>query len=495
MKAPWTPLLIALLAVSAFLAVAALAPAAADDLLMNGGFEEGADHWQEAQCTFGLTSDPSLVLVGGFAAALTDESELGWVGQVVQVQAGATYSFSGWTLKDDENIERVFLRIRWYGSEDGFGQQLSYVASAPVTGDCHDYRSVVVTAAAPLGAHSARVECVVKMVDVPTGTATTCFDDMSFTGPAPSTPTTCTTPTPAPTAIPTAVPSPTPTATATVCPTPETTAEPAPTPAATPEASPTPMVTPEPTPTSDGAKADAGDILINEVQYDPPQSGHEEHRFEWVELYNPTNNVIEIQGWSLTDNVESDLVPSLTLPQGGFAVIAASEGFHANFPDFEGAVVFVQDGRIGNGLNNDGDCLILKDSSGDVIDAISYGDDSSSGTHHPGVAEGRSVERSPPGEGLVDNPSPTPGRGLYPAATPTPFSTPGATLTPTPAPITPGTSMPAGTETGTATPMASPTPQASGGGTDSALALRAILIVAAIACLGIGLWLRKRRGK
>jgi len=492
-------LLVAVLAVLAFLAVTGSASAAPDELLMNGGFEDGADYWQEANCAFGLTSDPSLVLVGGVAAALTDESGVGWIGQVVQVQPEATYDLSGWVLKDDASddasIERVFLRIRWYASEDGSGQQPGDIVSPLVTGDSHDYRSIAVTAVAPAQAHSARVECVLQMVDVPAGPATAYFDDVSFTGPAPSTPTPCATPTPMPTATPTVVTLPTPTATPTPCPTPKATPGPTSTPVVTPAASPTATITPGPTPTPDGTRADTGDVLINEVQYDPPQSGHAEHDFEWAEVYNPTEGTIDLRGWTVSDNVEIDPIPSLALPPGGFAVIAASEGFYTNSPDFEGTVVFVEDGRIGNGLSNAGDCLILEDGSGNVIDAISYGDDSSQGTYHSDVAEGHSVERSPPGGGLVDNPSPTPGQGLYPGGTPTPVSTSVVTPAPTPR-ITPSsTSTPAGTETATAIPPASPTPQGGDGGASSGVALRAILIVAAIACLGIGFWLRRRSAK
>lgn len=234
--------------------------------------------------------------------------------------------------------------------------------------------------------------------------------------------------------------------------------------------------------------AERGDVLINEVEYDPPQSGPDAD-FEWVEIYNPTDNTIELQGWTIADNHGNDPIPSLTLPAEGFAVIAATEeGFYTNSPDFDGIVVFLEDGRIGNRLNNDGDCLILKDSLGNVIDALSYGSDSSQSPHCSDVAEGHSLERSPPGGEFVDNSSPTPGQGLFPIATPTPspISTLAPAFTPTPAPI----------ETPVPTSTSSPTPQPPNeGASSSAVALRAVLIVIAIACLSIGLWLRRRSGK
>ncbi len=495
MKGLPTALVVAVLAVLAFLAVTGLASAAPDELLTNGGFEDGADYWQEASCTFSVTADPSLVFAGGVAAALTDESGAGWIRQTVQIEPGATYTLSGWAVKNDQDIEAVFLRVGWCATCDGFGDELAYAASPRLEGDADGFRALAVSAKAPPDAHSARVECVVEMVRVPVGPATAYFDDVSFTGLPPSTPTPCATPTPASTAEPTVVASPTPAATPTPYPTPKTTPLPTPTPVATAAASPVPTFTPGPTPTPDGTKADTGDVLINEVQYDPPQSGHAEHDFEWAEVYNPAQEDIELRGWTVSDNVEIDPVPPLSIPQGGFAIIAASEGFCTDFPDFEGTVVFVEDGRLGNGLSNDGDRLLLADGSGKVIDAISYGDDFSLDARHSGVAEGHSVERSPPGGGLVDNPHPTPGQGLYPGATPTSVPTPVVTPEPTPRPSPTVASTPADSETATATPPASPTAEAGDGGASSGVAVRAILIVAAIACLGVGFWLRRRSAR
>lgn len=237
--------------------------------------------------------------------------------------------------------------------------------------------------------------------------------------------------------------------------------------------------------------AEEGDVLINEVEYDPPQSGPDAD-FEWMEIYNPTDNTIELGGWTVSDNLGCDPVPSLTLPAEGFAVIAATEGFYTNFPDFDGNIVFLQDGRIGNGLNNDGDRLVLEDSMGNVIDAISYGDETSQSTYHSDVAAGHSLERSPPGGEFVDNSSPTPGKGLFILPTPAPSAT--STLVPAPTP-TP-TPVPMFTTTPAPTITSSPTPQPSNGGTSfSAVGVRAVLIVIAIACLGIGLWLRRRSRK
>jgi hypothetical protein len=87
------------------------------------------------------------------------------------------------------------------------------------------------------------------------------------------------------------------------------------------------------------------------------------------------------------------------------------------------------DGRIGSGLSNEGDRIILKDSAGCIIGAISYGTDTTY-TSLPDVAAGHSLERSPAGGSFIDNPNPSP-CSSYPSATTTPSLTPTATPSPT----------------------------------------------------------------
>ena len=124
----------------------------------------------------------------------------------------------------------------------------------------------------------------------------------------------------------------------------------------------------------------------------------------------------------------------LTLPSGAFAVVAGRvASFMVNFPGFSGLIVEMPDGTIGNGLGNTGDRLLLRDSRGVLIDALSYGDNTSVfDPPCPAVAAGHSLERRPAGydtgqaSDFVDNASPSPGQGLpaLPTATPTPTGYP-----------------------------------------------------------------------
>jgi hypothetical protein len=129
---------------------------------------------------------------------------------------------------------------------------------------------------------------------------------------------------------------------------------------------------------------------------------------------------VELADWTISDNGAGDRLPPLTLPPAGFAVVAAaSEAFRSAYPAFDGSLLVLDGGRIGNGLADRGDRLALRDSDGRLADALSYGEDSTIlSPAVSGVAAGHSLERSPLGHDtdsaadFVDNPRPSPGRGL-----------------------------------------------------------------------------------
>jgi hypothetical protein len=187
-------------------------------------------------------------------------------------------------------------------------------------------------------------------------------------------------------------------------------------------------------------RASSSTLLISEVLYDPLGTEPNE---EWIEIFNSTASPIELTGWTINDNLSTDIIsPTVTIPAGGCLVIAASsEDFYTNYPDFTGDIVFIADGRIGNGLGNTGDRLILKDGEGTAVDQMSYGTDATAfDPACPDVEEGHSLERSPPNvdtdtaDDWSDQESPNPGEVTAPTPTPTATATPTGTPTPTPTP-------------------------------------------------------------
>lgn len=143
--------------------------------------------------------------------------------------------------------------------------------------------------------------------------------------------------------------------------------------------------TPTPTPSGDH-------IVINEVSSDGNESE------EWVELFNPTSSPVDVTGWSIEDNFNQDVFPTVSsIPAGGYGVVIASDSAVIGIPP-SAVTIILSDTLIGNGLNNDGDTLTLKNSSSSTIDSMSYGDDTSVFPAPPAApGAGETVARSPNG--------------------------------------------------------------------------------------------------
>jgi hypothetical protein len=152
-------------------------------------------------------------------------------------------------------------------------------------------------------------------------------------------------------------------------------------------------------------------VSINEV-FPAPGSGN-----EWIELYNPGATEIDISKWTAEDQLTT---PSIITTFADGTKLAA-----------HGFLVF----EVSNKLNNGADGVTLKNSTGQIIDQMSY---TSSQTEI-------SWARQPDGTGLfalvapsrggtnpVPSPSPTPTPSPSPSPTLTPSQSPSPTPTPTP---------------------------------------------------------------
>lgn len=171
-------------------------------------------------------------------------------------------------------------------------------------------------------------------------------------------------------------------------------------------------------------------VVINEVYYDVApdkgDEGNESNPDEWVELYNNTDQPVNLKDWSLTDNSGSDIISHANtyIPANGFAVLAKSASTWAYWSIPSSAEKISLGQKIGNGLGNDGDRLILKDDNGVEIDAVSWGSNTYAFSPSVGdVAEGHSIARSPKGHDTntsadwVDLATPNPGTNPHPPVT------------------------------------------------------------------------------
>jgi len=150
------------------------------------------------------------------------------------------------------------------------------------------------------------------------------------------------------------------------------------------------------------ALATPANLIINEVMYNPHTN---DNYNEWIELYNPTNHSINISDWHIADNFVEDGLEGDTdhgdgttiIPSHGYAIIAdQGTAIYENFSIPDNAIrIYVDDAAIGNGLGNDNDKLILKNSTGQIIDAVEWGYNYSDVPGEPAdvVNEGHSLAR------------------------------------------------------------------------------------------------------
>jgi len=130
---------------------------------------------------------------------------------------------------------------------------------------------------------------------------------------------------------------------------------------------------------------------------------------------------VNLKDWGICDNHSCRKInPNIEINPDEFVLLSHDSSIWAPGTGYwsipSGTKTVNLGGAIGNGLANNGDRVILKDSQGNTIDAMNYGDDTgvwSPGC--PGVAKGHSLTRSPNGHDtdspadFIDNANPNPG--------------------------------------------------------------------------------------
>jgi hypothetical protein len=106
-----------------------------------------------------------------------------------------------------------------------------------------------------------------------------------------------------------------------------------------------------------------GDLIINEIMADPDAEVPSPNS-EYVELFNKSDELIELKGIGLNNGV---LTETRLIPPGGYYILTAE----SSLPDF----IFFENvaGIIGfPGLTNSGTTLTLYDPSGELLDQVTY---------------------------------------------------------------------------------------------------------------------------
>jgi cardiolipin synthase A/B len=146
-------------------------------------------------------------------------------------------------------------------------------------------------------------------------------------------------------------------------------------------------------------------IFINEIMYHPIQS---DAYNEWIELYNPTPNPINLNGWTIEDEDEQDILGpdtnhgngSTILSAHGYALITdhGTQVYNNFIVPSETLKLYVDDSTIcGYGLNNEQEKIILKTTEGTIVYMVEWGEnyDDVPGLPAQTVNQGNSLSRYP----------------------------------------------------------------------------------------------------
>jgi len=264
----------------------------------------------------------------------------------VPVTGGAWYRGRAFGRVAEGDAE-VFLRLSWYASADGSGVALGQSESEAWAGDTWELLDTG-PVEAPETARAVRFRLMLRPV---VGDARAAFDDAVFEDAEPASP--VGTPTPVTATV---------SASAVVAATPGGT---------TPTGTRIPAVATARGTSAATAAVAAGPstLRLSEILPNPGEDGRDTD-LEWVELVNVGSEAVSLAGWKLGDAAQLDVLPAGSVPPGGYVIVAAKLAVLR-----EGVlVVRPVDGVIGRGLNNGGDAVVLIDPAGEVVDAISYGD-------------------------------------------------------------------------------------------------------------------------
>ncbi|MFC1991967.1 lamin tail domain-containing protein [Chloroflexota bacterium] len=120
------------------------------------------------------------------------------------------------------------------------------------------------------------------------------------------------------------------------------------------------------------AKKATLELVINEVMANPQMVSDSEG--EWIELYNPSNSDIDIDGWTITDGETYHIIDNgvpLIIPRRGYLILGANADTSIN----GGVNVAYAYGSYfdgGLGLANSGDEVIIYEPDGVEIDRMHY---------------------------------------------------------------------------------------------------------------------------
>ncbi|NUN09206.1 MAG: lamin tail domain-containing protein [Ignavibacteriaceae bacterium] len=130
------------------------------------------------------------------------------------------------------------------------------------------------------------------------------------------------------------------------------------------------------------------DIVLNEIMYNPVDG-----KPEWIEVFNHSGGGINLKKWIVGDKKPLAILPAgnVIVYPNEFLVIAGDSSFANNYPGVNNFVI-----AKFQPLNNSGDIIALRDSSGFIIDSLVF-------SAAWGGSPGRSLERIKAGNPTYDS--------------------------------------------------------------------------------------------
>ncbi len=113
-------------------------------------------------------------------------------------------------------------------------------------------------------------------------------------------------------------------------------------------------------------KTISAEIVINEIMYDPLSNGYDA---EYIEIF--SENSLNLSGYVIEDLNGNDALTEAKHIDSNHMLIVGT-GF--NYTNINATIYVCENTKIANGLNNGGDVLILKDTEGEIVEAVHYFD-------------------------------------------------------------------------------------------------------------------------
>lgn len=139
-------------------------------------------------------------------------------------------------------------------------------------------------------------------------------------------------------------------------------------------------------------------ILISEMFSDVDASHGADTTNEWIELYNPTNALVDLSHWTIKDATTNfDRIPNgTTIAAGGFLILTNASTTPSFWGGMNGVQVIAFGNALGSGLNNTDETLFLRNAATSTVDSLSWGqntDGFASGSGAQDVIAGHSLVR------------------------------------------------------------------------------------------------------